>query len=270
MFALLQAWKPLCRKKTLEIFLGGFVLFRFSSVVLCYLCLFPFGRRLREKTKLKKRVSWLLVCVEEMVPRWDCGGGRPPFCLLARYWYPGCVTSGPVSSEDLLPHHLTTIPTCHWDKHIQRKRERHTHTHAHTCRTCWPVLLRRREMLSNSAFQHSTSDYLFSFTGRFELVMCFPRQCGAWSPPPPPDPFLAPSPSHLNTANSSHSHPNYLPSPITAVHVDTPLRRLQNAFRKRNTNTHPILLCHMYTVVILLHSETFLLISGFYLQARAL
>lgn len=33
-------------------------------------------------------------------------------------------------------------------------------------------------MLSNSAFQHSTSDYLFSFTGRFELVMYFPFSVG--------------------------------------------------------------------------------------------
>lgn len=54
-----------------------------------------------------------------------------------------------------------------------------TRTHRHIImRTCWPVLLRRREMLSNSAFQHSTSDYLFSFTGRFELVMYFPFSVG--------------------------------------------------------------------------------------------
>lgn len=52
-----------------------------------------------------------------------------------------------------------------------------TNTHI-LMHTCWPVLLRRREMLSNSAFQHSTSDYLFSFTGRFELVMYFPFGVG--------------------------------------------------------------------------------------------
>lgn len=51
-----------------------------------------------------------------------------------------------------------------------------THTHTMTTRTCWPDLLPRGEMRSNSAFQHTTSDYLFSFTGfRFELViLCSP------------------------------------------------------------------------------------------------
>lgn len=70
-----------------------------------------------------------------------------------------------------LPPPYSTLPP------VSTCRHTHTHTRRHThiiTRTRWPVLLRRREMLSNSAFQHSTSDYLFSFTGRFELVMYFP------------------------------------------------------------------------------------------------
>lgn len=71
---------------------------------------------------------------------------------------------------------------------IQACRQTHTHTLI-IMLTCWPILLRRREMLSNSAFQHSTSDYLFSFTGRFELVMYFPFSASltlsSFLPPPP-------------------------------------------------------------------------------------
>lgn len=92
-----------------------------------------------------------------------------------RYGSQAMITSGPVlrPPQPLSP---SPHPNTRHDHQYQHKRTgKHTHTHRCTiARTCWPVLLRRREMLSNSAFQHSTSDYLFSFTGRFELVMYFP------------------------------------------------------------------------------------------------
>lgn len=96
-----------------------------------------------------------------------------------RYGSQAMITSGPVLRPPPLPQ--PCIPLLHATTNIQTQARRHTHTHTHrhiTTRTCWPVLLRRREMLSNSAFQHSTSDYLFSFTGRFELVMYFPFSVG--------------------------------------------------------------------------------------------
>lgn len=91
------------------------------------------------------------------------------------------ITSGPVLHPPPLPH-PPPIPlsSCHHQyqhTNISMQASLHKQTHI-IMRTCWPVLLRRREMLSNSAFQHSTSDYLFSFTGRFELVMCFPFSVG--------------------------------------------------------------------------------------------
>lgn len=78
-----------------------------------------------------------------------------------RYGSQAMITSGPVLRPPLPPPPLLHATNTHILMH-----------------TCWPVLLRRREMLSNSAFQHSTSDYLFSFTGRFELVMYFPFGVG--------------------------------------------------------------------------------------------
>lgn len=95
-----------------------------------------------------------------------------------RYGSQAMLTSGPVLRPPQLPHPpflYSTPPPTYRHKHAGI----HIHTHRHIImRTCWPVLLRRREMLSNSAFQHSTSDYLFSFTGRFELVMYFPFSVG--------------------------------------------------------------------------------------------
>ena len=100
------------------------------------------------------------------------------------------ITSGPVlrppPTPQLLhpqPHSPLLHASTSTDIQTQACRQIHTRAHIHMqrhiiIRTCWPVLLRRREMLSNSAFQHSTSDYLFSFTGRFELVMCFPFSVG--------------------------------------------------------------------------------------------
>lgn len=49
---------------------------------------------------------------------------------------------------------------------LQRRHRTQRRTHAltrpTTTRTCWPDLLPRGEMRSNSAFQHTTSDYPFS------------------------------------------------------------------------------------------------------------
>lgn len=107
-----------------------------------------------------------------------------------RYGSQAMITSGPVLRPPPLPHPSLTPPVhAATSNDTQTQACRQTHAHAHTrmhtqththiiMRTCWPVLLRRGEMLSNSAFQHSTSDYLFSFTGRFELVMYFPFSVG--------------------------------------------------------------------------------------------
>lgn len=89
------------------------------------------------------------------------------------------ITSGPALPAPIplcTPIPLRSVITS-TNTSMQTNTDIHTHTQTRThiiMHTCWPVLLRRREMLSNSAFQHSTSDYLFSFTGRFELVMYFP------------------------------------------------------------------------------------------------
>lgn len=127
--------------------------------------------------KVEKWVSWLLVSVE-MAPSEIVLEDNSLAWHSKKIWFPGHdnlrsrATPTPIPASP--PQLNTTIST-----NIQTQACRQTHTYTHTyrrtiTRTRWPVLLRRREMLSNSAFQHSTSDYLFSFTGRFELVMYFP------------------------------------------------------------------------------------------------
>lgn len=92
------------------------------------------------------------------------------------------ITSGPMQQLNTnpplsLPYFFSTTIVYN---NIQTRACRHilrlAHTHTHS-RTCWPDLLPRGEMRSNSAFQHTTSDYLFSFMGRFELVMLFSPFC---------------------------------------------------------------------------------------------
>lgn len=134
-------------------------------------------------------MSWLLVSVEM----------APSEMLLEDTFYlsgtaktygsQAMTTSGPVQRSTPLPS--PPLPKTHTHTHsrsalatqLHHHQYQHSHTHTHRSthtiiRTCWPVVLRRREMLSNSAFQHSTSDYLFSFTGRFQLVMYFPLGVG--------------------------------------------------------------------------------------------
>lgn len=95
-----------------------------------------------------------------------------------RYGSQAMITSGPVLRTPPPSSNTPQAPSpppFPYSHHPPTYRHKHAGKHKHTIpRTCWPVLLRRGEMLSNSAFQHSTSDYLFRFTGRFELVMYFP------------------------------------------------------------------------------------------------
>lgn len=168
----LPSYRPynLLEKKTLELF-----------CMLCNLCFVSVK-------KVEKRVSWLLVSVE-MAPSEIVVEDN--FLVLhnnnkknQKNWFPGhgnlrshaTAPSPPlVPYAPLFPYAASSpVPT-------QARRQTQIHTNTHTdivMHTRWPVLLRRREMLSNSAFQHSTSDYLFSFTGRFELVMYFPFSVG--------------------------------------------------------------------------------------------
>lgn len=131
--------------------------------------------------KVEKWVSWLLVSVE-MAPSEIVLEDNSLVWHSKKIWFPGhdnlrsrATPSPPIpysSSQPPPPHTppYSTLPPVPTYTSMQANTQ-HWHT---IIRTCWPVLLRRREMLSNSAFQHSTSDYLFSFTGRFELVMYFP------------------------------------------------------------------------------------------------
>lgn len=94
--------------------------------------------------------------------------------------------------HDNLRSHATTLPSpslllyttqpmtttyTSMQAHVQYSTNRHIHAHNHThllARICCGE--ERCDL--NSAFQHSTSDNLFSFTGRFELVMYFPFRVG--------------------------------------------------------------------------------------------
>ncbi|CAJ1058248.1 hypothetical protein JOB18_013543 [Xyrichtys novacula] len=133
--------------------------------------------------KVEKRVSWLLVSVE-MAPSEIVLDDNSLVWHSKKKWFPGqdnlrsraAPTPNPSPPSVPLLFNYQYQPT---DTSMQANTHKHKHTHRRMIiRTCWPVLLRRREMLSNSAFQHSTSDYLFSFTGRFELVMYFPFSVG--------------------------------------------------------------------------------------------
>lgn len=136
--------------------------------------------------KVEKWVSWLLVSVE-MAPSEIVLEDNSLVWHSKKIWFPGhdnlrsrATPTLPIPPLLLLlpppPPHTHTPPFSTLPP-VPTYRHKHAGKHTtltHIIRTCWPVLLRRREMLSNSAFQHSTSDYLFSFTGRFELVMYFP------------------------------------------------------------------------------------------------
>lgn len=122
--------------------------------------------------KVEKRVNWLLVSVEE----------APSETLVDENVLVLCSKSkeNPINLKDQFPGHgnlrsHATSPPRPCVAAAAATANTHPDIFMHTRR---PVLLRRREMLSNSAFQHSTSDYLFSFTGRFELVMYFPFGVG--------------------------------------------------------------------------------------------
>lgn len=80
------------------------------------------------------------------------------------------ITSGPML--DPHPPSLSVPPL----KHNTQTQSMQANTQSRTIMPTLPArsAVEKREMLSNSAFQHSTSDYLFSFPGRFELVMYFP------------------------------------------------------------------------------------------------
>ena len=153
--------------------------------------------------------------------------------MVPRPWKPQvpCYAHPPPSSTPSPSSPLLHAAATSTDIQMQACRQTHTRAHIHMqrriiIRTCWPVLLRRREMLSNSAFQHSTSDYLFSFTGRFELVMCFPFSVGLAS--------LSLSPSLSPSLSLSLYHSLFIsfpplslwntlgipPSPVHEIHSD--------------------------------------------------
>lgn len=124
--------------------------------------------------KVEKWVSWLLVSVE-MAPSEIVLEDNSLAWHSKKIWFPGHDNLRSRATPTPIPDSPPSTQHYHQYQHTDTSMTANTHTHrcTITC-TCWPVLLRRREMLSNSAFQHSTSDYLFSFTGRFELVMYFP------------------------------------------------------------------------------------------------
>lgn len=192
----LPSYRPynLLEKKTLDL--------------LCMLCNLCFV----SVKKVEKWVSWLLVS-EEMTPSEIVLEDNFLVWHSKKKWFPGQdnLRSRATPTPNPPPHMSPLLyrqykPT---DTSMQAK---HTHRHMHRhiiIRTCWPVLLRRREMLSNSAFQHSTSDYLFSFTGRFELVMYFPFSVG-----------LA-SLSFFLSLFVSHTRWEFPRSPVHEIHSDT-------------------------------------------------
>lgn len=148
-----RPYNQLEEKKTLQLF-----------CMLCKLCFVSVK-------KVEKRVSWLLVSVEM----------APSEIVVEDNVLVLCSKSlKKRRRKDRFPGHgnlrsRATTPPLPSPPRPRSPPPTHTDIFMHTRR---PVLLRRREMLSNSAFQHSTSDYLFSFTGRFELVMYFPFSVG--------------------------------------------------------------------------------------------
>lgn len=94
------------------------------------------------------------------------------------------ITSGPMQLRYPLPPSYATTTNDNnihthtsMQAHIQYSTNIHMHAHNHAhllARICCGE--ERCDL--NSAFQHSTSDYLFSFTGRFKLVMYFPFRVG--------------------------------------------------------------------------------------------
>lgn len=126
--------------------------------------------------------------------QWDCLGRLTLMPGTAkRNGSQAMITSGPVL------HLSTTTPL------TRRPSDQHTHTHSSIYTqhrrtiTCWPVLLRRREMLSNSAFQHSTSDYLFSFHWQIWISHLFSLWCISS--------FLSSTRPHTGNSSSPYSQP---------------------------------------------------------------
>lgn len=156
----LPSYRPynLLEKKTLELL-----------CMLCNLCYVSVK-------KVEKWVSWLLVSVE-MAPSEIVLEDNFFVWHSKNIWFPGHDNLRSRAKPNPSPFLRSPPSQLHHHQYQHSDTSMQTHTHI-IMRTCWPVLLRRREMLSNSAFQHSTSDYLFSFTGRFELVMYFPFSVG--------------------------------------------------------------------------------------------
>lgn len=167
-----------CSMSFVSLLIGLITYWKKTLDLLCMLCNLCF---VSVKKKVEKWVSWLLVSVE-MAPSEIVVEDDSLVWHSKKTWFPSqdnLRSRATPTSTPLLPPPIPLSSCHHQYQHTNISMQASLHKQTHIImRTCWPVLLRRREMLSNSAFQHSTSDYLFSFTGGFELVMCFPFSVG--------------------------------------------------------------------------------------------